>query len=170
MILLVGPEGGLDFGKTSFFFRANIEDLLDYLIRGNSMELDEFDFGVGPEPAFRCCGCHRFTPLITGSVDHVIPRTSLLSKTKIVSRVGEIYDSVQYKWGYIYIRREGKVHLINAAESNIDIYDYELESNDEGEVFMQVAGMEFPLEKVLENDMQNLQLMCHYCNSRKGNR
>lgn len=85
MILLIGPYGGVDFKRTSLFFRANIEDLQRCLLH-NSMEIVDFDFGAGSETSFRCCKCNRFIPLITGSVDHVIPRTRLLSNIQLISR------------------------------------------------------------------------------------
>lgn len=170
MILLIGPNGGVDFGRTSFYFRTNIEDLLQYLVR-DSMELMDFDFGIGDEPAFRCCECHRFIPLITGSVDHVIPRTRLMQNVHYITRgQGEVYESVKYTRGMICIHKKGKVYLISPSNGSIGVYDYQLVTNNEGEDIMQVEGLEIPLKKALENDMHNLQLMCHYCNSRKGNR
>lgn len=170
MILLIGPWGRVDFGRTSLYFRANIEDLLQYLVR-DSMELMDFDFGIGDEPAFRCCECHRFTPLITGSVDHVIPRTRLMQNVHYITRgQGEVFDSVNYSRGMIDIHERGKVYLISSSNGSIGVYDYRLVENDEEEVIMQVNGREIPLKKALENDMNNLQLMCHFCNSRKGNR
>lgn len=59
--------------------------------------------------------------------------------------------------------------MIRASNSNIETCDYQLVEKEYGGVFMQVADKEISLRRALENDMQNLQLMCHYCNSRKGN-
>lgn len=162
MILLVGTWGGVYFSSTSLFFRTNIDDLSRYLIR--TVEHGTFDFGRGEERAFRCCSCRRFTPLITGSVDHVIPRSNLL--VNYVHRHGELYDSVVYKFGMAYVCIHGKLQLVFKQDGSTGIYDYFINENEQ----LCVNGHAIPLKTALENDMQNLQLMCCYCNSFKGNR
>ncbi len=163
MILLIGPWGGVGFNSTSLYFRTNIDDLAPHLI--HDVEYRYFDFGIGEERAFRCRNCRRFTPLIPGSVDHIIPRSTLT--VQYVRRAGELYDSVTYSHGTAKVCIGGKLQLIYKQDGSIGTYDYEVNEEEE---LLSVNGHVIPVRTALENDMQNLQLMCCYCNSFKGNR
>lgn len=165
MILLVGPRGSVEFAKTSFFFRANIDALMPYLDR--QINYEWYDFGIGRERAFRCCGCKRYVPLFTGTVDHVVPK-SLLT-VDCVDQIGTLHNSVVYKNGIVQICRRGKYYLIEKSSSIIysDSYSIGLKH---GKYTLEIDGQSISLKDALENDMENLQLMCGFCNSLKGNR
>lgn len=170
MILLIGPSGGVDFAATSLYFRVNIDRLSPYLI--NSTVHGDFDFGIGSERAFRCCSCYRYTPLITGTADHIVPRTRF--QVGVKRNTGELYNSVSYQGESVTVYMRGVIQVISKNGVDMCHVGYKLEQKSGSDLYNIVLnGCETQpilLNLALLNDIQNLQLMCCHCNSFKGNR
>lgn len=173
MLLIHGSEGGIGWGKTSTFFKNNYIEFLKIRSRNRPPGDGTWkDFGAGSEPTFVCGNCRRGLPVTLSEVDHQTAKTLLIP---IVSqRKGAIVKS-----GFSYtFPKTGTVETVDVTLGHIQRRNYKIE----GTIFKLAKGtttspnrdVYFPtgssLHNVCKNDVDNLQLLCSYCNRSKGAR
>lgn len=120
-------------------------DWTTYARRDDKLTLH--NFGNGPEPAVRCFGCRRLLPpvLITG--DHMVPNSNRDGlRREIAGRLDQLpmQDYIFAVGLQVNPLRGDPIH-----PSVLSIHQYD-------------AG--------LDTDLRNIQPLCWYCNSKKGNR
>ena len=124
------------------------------------------DFGAGRERSFQCSGCHRWLPVSRATVDHIVPKSYLKS----------MIDKGGLKGG------QGLVNMNRARyglNQDLDWFNVKYRVNKGGMKGWKWSGKkklrdhnhadEVYLEAHALNDLDNLQLMCHSCNSSKRN-
>lgn len=180
MLLLHGPRGSVDWGNTSTFFRNNISSFVALNRTGvipYPPQDDWVDFGAGKEPTF-LCRCNRRLPLIVGDSDHIQPKSGLVARVDAnvmaITRIGEIYTfptegvmaTIQTDGGEIVLRRFKVQPGVQGPEMRIS-------SNPVPSLLTPYQGTYFnpvKLQNVVTNDIDNLRMLCRYCNTSRGNR
>lgn len=189
MILVHGPTGGINWAYTSKFLKNNFSDFLIWL-RGDKIPdvaRDEWkDFGAGNEPVFACPQCQRRLPLALAEVDHVTPKSTLTGNVddNLLEGTGPVKVSNVYLFP-----RKGILNTINVNDPAPKIRGYMIKPD--GSLYLRATvdppggrvvappgrrivqaymSTGTPLSVVVRNDVENLQLLCSYCNRAKGNR
>lgn len=180
--VVIGPGGGLDFAKTSMFIRSNFDQMLQFKLINQPSVF--FDFGPGAERAFQCPDplCQRHFPAQTATVDHCIAQANLLHAVHYLGGIREM----QLSHNRFDIGESGDINVVYHSPtgnltSNIhpQLYDYD-NGNKRISIYSQIGRgawaqrtytcQNVPVVNILANIIENLQLMCHFCNARKGNR
>jgi len=105
------------------------------------------NFGLGPEPAVKCFGCHRLIPTVLITGDHIVPQSDKLALRR----------SIAYKTD----RLEQRIYerVVTMALSTL-----------RGDRDYKSIQLIKEYDKSLEKDNRNIQPLCWYCNTVKGNR
>lgn len=105
------------------------------------------NFGVGLEPAVKCFGCHRLLPptLITG--DHIVPKSNQKALREMIAYKLDGFNKEIY-------------------EKVVDIQVTPLRSEPIKEFIEAIKKYDITLEE----DNRNIQPLCWYCNTKKGDR
>jgi 5-methylcytosine-specific restriction endonuclease McrA len=122
--------------------------------------ITDLDFGRGLERAFCCPGCRRWLPLTTATVDHIVPK-SIVKNLVETEGPGKVK-----KWTKKYKADYGLEKPLNFTK--IRYWD----ARGRSWATKKLRGWELE-EFVAEhsgNDLDNLRLMCHSCNSSKRDR
>lgn len=120
---------------------------------------DKLNFGKGQEQAFCCPGCKRWLPVALATVDHMVPKSILKN---LVENLGP--ETIETWTG---INKE-KYGLSNALD--FETIRYRKGMRWAKKKFKERWELEEFVAKHLGNDLDNLQLMCHSCNSSKRDR
>ena len=134
---------GIQCDKSIKQFR-NVDWTTYARISGNFVK---HNFGLGPEPAVKCFGCHRLTPTVLITGDHIVPKFNKLALRRSIA-----YKTDGLEEG-IYER------VVRMALSSL-LSDRDYKS-------IQLIQ---EYDKSLEKDNRNIQPLCWYCNTVKGNR
>lgn len=136
----------------------------------------KFDFRLGPEPAFICPGCGRITPAKTSSVDHIIPKSTF---RYLIFKGSANDDSFRFDGSTLRIKETGQIdfrdlYLDKGLRKHYVTHHPDNGSIDYGQIdyctstFRREGSV--AIEDIMINALENLRLMCHSCNSSKGNR
>jgi 5-methylcytosine-specific restriction endonuclease McrA len=130
---------------------------------GSYANIQTTNFGAGAEAAYRCPGCLRWLPVGTATVDHIVPKSYLMSMINLGGIKGDsLVNSKRLSYGlqkdldwtnvkYRVLSKKGLGWVWTGRKKL---------KNDLDEPYLENAAV---------NDLDNLRLMCNSCNSSKGN-
>lgn len=170
MVVILSPGNKLIWSVTSQMIRTNWSVLSNY-VKGPLFGTPPHDFGIGSEPTYRCVSCRRYCPVATSTVDHIVPRS--LMKVHVFDIPGRDHC---FLLNTFWMNKSGMISVIpNDLGKPLRLH-YTIERIGTSD-FMR-CHKEFSSEvlftwnvyDVAVNMLNNLQPMCAYCNSCKGNR
>lgn len=180
MVVAVSARNKLIWSVTSQQLRQHW-DILHFYLHAAVFDLKQWDFGLGWEWSFRCRGCRRFCPVETATIDHVVPRSQI--------RVEYLDPSSSRDTGFsgntFYMKEEGELSVIPLDMTRrADRLHYRIRKSYGGDIVecfhlsdyesihpgKSVVEYSWTVGDFVENLLENLQPMCAYCNSCKGNR
>lgn len=178
MVVAVSARGCLIWRITSQEIRAHWAQLQIYL-HAASFNLVSWDFGLGPEQAFRCVSCNRFCPVQTATLDHDVAR----SRVRMAFIAPPLYGGPRidpyFSGNTFHMYQDGELSVVPiVAGGGIQRLHYHVD-NPNGSIscFQPVYNggqptilYRWPVSDFLTNMLGNLQPMCAHCNSTKGNR
>jgi 5-methylcytosine-specific restriction endonuclease McrA len=163
MMLIHGPMGSINWQYTSAFYRNNWGIFCEYL--SNSAGQHWTNFGAGSELTFTCVKCNRTLPLAISEADHVIAKSTL--SVRVVNTLTEIrITGTHYQFP-----SNGTTWAININTAEPKVAEFKVE---QGMFYLKQANGDYfstgTLLNAAQNNIENLQLLCAYCNRSKGNR
>ncbi len=122
----------------------NVDWTIYARISGNFVK---HNFGLGPEPAVKCFGCHRLTPTVLITGDHIVPQSDKIALRR----------SIAYKTDGL--KKDIYERVVGMALSSL--------RGDPDSKSIQLIQQ---YDEKLKDDNRNIQPLCWYCNTVKGNR
>ncbi len=174
MLLAIGTQGGVSWRMTREIFVRDYYDLVKIRKYNISQFAGRRDFGAGYEFSFRCNMCYRVLPMAIVEADHIIPRTNInIIESKKGDKITRTYTRTRKNYN---VPEKGKIDLILIGSTSYDLHTGDFECFNNNNVYtinIEVCKKTFNqlnLMSVLQNDIDNLQLLCSHCNRAKGRR
>jgi 5-methylcytosine-specific restriction endonuclease McrA len=159
MLLLIGPNGGISWDNTQTFVRHNIHAVLKRRQKIQPTHSETFG-SVHLWETFKCdgrCG-GRILPIDIADVDHIAPKSNFNWKF-IRQNALKFQDcfACKDKTGHMWaIMDKGTINCISTSHKEVS-KPIEYYAADEDHIFLDI-----------ENNVDNLQLLCPPCNRSKG--